>query len=149
MSNPYLSITDADRKIMLSKLGVENFDQLTEDIPEKMRLNRPLEIEQLSELELLAQLKQMASRNRTDLVCFAGGGLYDHFIPAAVGAIVSRPEFMTAYTPYQAEASQGTLQLIYEYQSMMVALTGLDVSNASLYDGATAFAEADEGARAR
>lgn len=142
MSNPYLSITDADRKIMLSKLGVENFDQLTEAIPKTMRLNRPLEIAPLSELELLAELEQMAAGNRSDLACFAGGGLYDHFIPAAVGTIISRPEFMTAYTPYQAEVAQGTLQVIYEFQSHICRLTGMDVANASMYDGASAVAEA-------
>ncbi len=142
MSNPYLSITDVDRKIMLDKLGVENFDQLTAPIPEKMRLNRPLDIAPLSEMELLAQLEQMAACNRTDLVCFAGGGLYDHFIPAAVGTIVSRPEFMTAYTPYQAEVAQGTLQVIYEFQTHICRLTGMDVANASMYDGASAAAEA-------
>ena len=127
---------------MLARIGVGSFEELLVNIPEKLRLKRPLRIPRLSELELLKEIKEMSSRSREGLVCFAGGGIYDHFIPAAVGAITSRPEFMTAYTPYQPEVSQGTLQVIYEFQTHMCRLTGMDIANASMYDGASAAAEA-------
>ncbi|MEW6051974.1 MAG: aminomethyl-transferring glycine dehydrogenase subunit GcvPA [Candidatus Zixiibacteriota bacterium] len=142
MPYPYLSLTDEDRRKMLATIGVKNFEDLLEAIPEKLRLKRPLKIPALSELELLKQINEMSTRNREGLVCFAGGGVYDHFIPAAVGAIVNRPEFLTAYTPYQPEVAQGTLQVIYEFQTHMCRLTGMDIANASMYDGASAVAEA-------
>lgn len=126
---------------MLAKIGVGNFEELLAAIPRNLRLGRPLNIPQLSEFELLAEIKQIASQNQSDAVCFAGGGVYDHFTPAAVNAIISRPEFMTAYTPYQAEVAQGTLQVIYEFQTHICRLTGMDVANASLYDGGSAVAE--------
>lgn len=126
---------------MLAKIGVRDFEELLAAIPKNIRLGRPLNIPQLSEFELLAEIKQIASENQSDAVCFAGGGVYDHFIPAAVNAIISRPEFMTAYTPYQAEVAQGTLQVIYEFQTHICRLTGMDVANASLYDGGSAVAE--------
>jgi glycine dehydrogenase subunit 1 len=138
----YLSHTDADRKKMLETIGARTFADLIDDIPERLRLGRPLDIAPLSEMEVLAEIDAMSRDNGTTKTCFAGGGVYDHFIPAAVGAIVSRPEFMTAYTPYQAEVSQGTLQVIYEFQTHICRLTGMDVANASMYDGATAAAEA-------
>ncbi|RKX25266.1 MAG: aminomethyl-transferring glycine dehydrogenase subunit GcvPA [Candidatus Zixiibacteriota bacterium] len=138
----YISNTDADRKVMLDKIGVENLEDIFSSIPRKLRLNRSLDIPALSEMELLTEIEQLANRNQSDLACFAGGGVYDHFIPAAVGAVISRPEFVTAYTPYQAEVSQGTLQVIYEFQTHICRLTGMDVANASMYDGATAAAEA-------
>ncbi len=126
---------------MLAKIGVRDFEELLSAIPKNLRLGRPLNIPQLSEFELLAEINQIASENQSDAICFAGGGAYDHFIPAAVNAIISRPEFMTAYTPYQAEVAQGTLQVIYEYQTHLCRLTGMDVANASLYDGGSAVAE--------
>ncbi len=138
----YISNTDADRKIMLEKIGAVSIEDIVSTIPEKLRLKRPLEIPALSEMELMADLEKMAATNKQAIACFAGGGVYDHFIPTAVGAVTSRPEFMTAYTPYQAEVSQGTLQVIYEYQTHICRLTGMDVANASMYDGASAVAEA-------
>jgi glycine dehydrogenase subunit 1 len=142
MQSPYIPNTDDDRRKMLETIGVSKFETLLEGIPEKLRLNRPLDIPALPEVELLKEIQEMSSRNREGLVCFAGGGVYDHFIPAAVGTIISRPEFMTAYTPYQPEVAQGTLQVIYEFQTHMCRLTGMDVANASMYDGASACAEA-------
>ncbi len=139
---PYLPMTDDDRRAMLNRIGVKSIEELLDVIPEQLRHREPLDIAALSELELLAELQHLADENRQGLVCFAGGGVYDHFIPAALNAVVSRPEFMTAYTPYQPEVAQGTLQVIYEFQSHICRLTGMDVSNASLYDGATAAAEA-------
>lgn len=139
---PYIPNTDADRKKMLKAIGAENIEELLNTIPEQLRLDRPLNIPRLSEMELLREIRAMASESREDLICFAGGGVYDHFIPSAVGTIVSRPEFMTAYTPYQPEVAQGTLQVIYEFQTHICRLTGMDVANASMYDGATAAAEA-------
>ncbi|MBI5266855.1 MAG: aminomethyl-transferring glycine dehydrogenase subunit GcvPA [candidate division Zixibacteria bacterium] len=137
----YVSNTPNDRKEMLAKIGVRDFEELLREIPKDLRLNRPLNIPQLSEFELLAEIKAISERNQSDAVCFAGGGNYDHFIPAVVNAVITRPEFMTAYTPYQAEVAQGTLQVIYEYQTHLCRLTGMDVANASLYDGGSACAE--------
>ncbi len=139
---PYVPNTDDDRRKMLARIGVGDIDELLAAIPRKLRLDRALDIPALSEMELLAEIDAMARANRNNLTCFAGGGVYDHFIPSAVGAVVSRPEFMTAYTPYQPEVAQGTLQVIYEFQSHICRLTGMDVANASMYDGATAAAEA-------
>ena len=139
---PYIPNTDDDRRAMLQRIGVKEFEELLGAIPAQLRLNRPLDIPALSEMELLREIEELSRDNREGLICFAGGGIYDHFIPAAVGTIISRPEFMTAYTPYQPEVSQGTLQVIYEFQTHICRLTGMDVANASLYDGATAAAEA-------
>lgn len=127
---------------MFDRIGIKSFEELLASIPDKLRLNRPLDIEPLSEMELLSQIEAMSNRNAKDVACFAGGGVYEHFVPAALGALLSRPEFVTAYTPYQAEVAQGTLQAIYEFQTHICRLTGMDVSNASMYDGATAAAEA-------
>jgi glycine dehydrogenase subunit 1 len=129
---------------MLEKIGVRSMDDLLVDIPQSLRLDALQLPNGLSELETMAQVSGLASRNRVfpDRLTFRGGGVYRRFIPAAVAAVTSKPEFYTAYTPYQAEASQGTLQAIFEYQTLIAELTGLDVSNASLYDGATAVAEA-------
>ncbi len=113
----YISNTDTDRKKMLETIGVGSFEDIISDIPERLRLNRPLDIPALSEMEVLAEIDSLAAENQSGTICFAGGGVYDHFIPAAVGTIVNRPEFMTAYTPYQAEVAQGTLQVIYEFQT--------------------------------
>jgi glycine dehydrogenase subunit 1 len=138
----YLPNTDQDRREMLKKIGVSSIEELLKVIPSDLRLNRPLDIPASSEMEVLREIEQMSRDNRSDLVCFAGGGVYDHFIPAAVNTIISRPEFLTAYTPYQPEVSQGTLQVMYEFQTHICRLTGMEVANASLYDGASAAAEA-------
>ncbi|MBD3257430.1 aminomethyl-transferring glycine dehydrogenase subunit GcvPA, partial [candidate division GN15 bacterium] len=138
----YIPNTDADRRKMLEKIGAKNFEELVSEIPDKLRVDRRLDIPALSEYELLSELEELAGTNQPIRACFAGGGVYDHFIPAAINTIISRPEFMTAYTPYQAEVSQGTLQVIYEFQSHICRLTGMEVANASMYDGATAAAEA-------
>lgn len=128
---------------MLERLGVASLDDLFTDIPEGLR-NPPLDVPAgLTEPELLTHLSGLAARNRAQhLVCFLGAGAYDHYIPAAVDELASRAEFVTGYTPYQPEMTQGVLQAIYEYQTVICELTGLDVSNASMYDGATALWEA-------
>ncbi|MEW6413117.1 MAG: aminomethyl-transferring glycine dehydrogenase subunit GcvPA [Candidatus Zixiibacteriota bacterium] len=139
---PYIPNTDDDRRKMLQKIGVKSLEEIFSVIPDRLRLKRPLEIPASSEMEIIREAQRLSRENREGLISFAGGGVYDHFIPAAVDTIISRPEFMTAYTPYQAEVSQGTLQVIYEFQSHICRLTGMDVANASMYDGATAAAEA-------
>lgn len=141
----YIPVTDADRQKMLAAIGVKSIDDLFSDIPEKVRVKGLLDIpEGLSEPEMVRDLKKLTGKNKSaeDLVCFLGAGVYDHFVPAAVDTIVSRGEFTTSYTPYQPEVAQGTLQAIFEYQTMVCELTGMDVSNASMYDGASAAAEA-------
>ena len=138
----FIPNTDDDRRDMLKLIGVDTFEELIDNIPSSLRMQRPLQIPQLSEMELLREIEGYSKQNREGLICFAGGGVYDHFIPAAEDTIISRPEFMTAYTPYQAEVAQGTLQVIYEFQSHICRLTGMEVANASMYDGATAAAEA-------
>ena len=126
---------------MLAEIGVPEIDTLFDEIPEDIRNGSLRHVPKaLNEMELLALFNQRAAQDRS-CICFAGAGAYDHHIPAAVWDITQRGEFLTAYTPYQAEASQGTLQLIYEFQSMMTRLTGMDVSNASVYDGASGMAE--------
>jgi glycine dehydrogenase subunit 1 len=138
----YVPHTDEDRSEMLAAIGVNSLDQLFEDIPPDLRLRKPLNIpHSLDEHELYKFMSGLAEKNRR-LTCFAGAGVYEHFIPAAVGALLSRGEFLTSYTPYQPELSQGYLQSIYEYQSMVCALTGMDMANASMYDAGTALAEA-------
>jgi glycine dehydrogenase subunit 1 len=137
--------TDDDVREMLGALGVGSLDDLFSQIPPSVRLDRPLDIpEGVSEMEILADMKALAGRNRSaeDLVCFAGAGAYDHYVPSVVWSLAARSEFYTSYTPYQPELSQGVLQALFEYQSMICEITGLEVSNASLYDGATALAEA-------
>src|SRR5207248_8112549 len=129
---------------MLETIGVKSINDLLVDIPQSLRL-RSLQLPAgLSEFETMAEVAALAGRNRVfpDRLTFRGGGVYRRFIPAAVAAVTSKPEFYTAYTPYQAEASQGTLQAIYEFQTLIAELTAMDVANASLYDGATAVAEA-------
>ena len=137
--------TDDDVQEMLAACGLESLDGLFDQIPPTVRLDRPLDIQTgVSEMEILADLRRLASRNRhvDDLVCFAGAGAYDHYVPSVVWALAGRSELYTSYTPYQPELSQGVLQSLFEYQSMICALTGLEVSNASLYDGPTALVEA-------
>jgi len=139
---PYIPHTPSDVESMLETIGVDSIDELFDEIPAGLAEERQGSLlAGLPELDMLQRMQERASLDDGN-VCFAGAGCYDHHIPAAVWDIASRGEFMTAYTPYQAEASQGTLQLIYEYQSMMTQLTGMDVSNASVYDGASGLAEA-------
>ncbi len=144
MSSPYLPNTDTVRRAMLQEIGVSSTDELFHDVPEKFRNAQFKLPPPLSELELKEELRQLSNRNATldDYACFLGAGYYRHFIPSVVGHITGRSEFYTAYTPYQAEVSQGTLQSIYEYQSLVCQLTGMEVSNAGMYDGSTAAAEA-------
>ncbi len=142
---PYYPNTDDDRRDMLAAIGVRNFEELIKDIPQEIRLKGDLKIPTaMSEYEVTKHLASLANKNinTSDAVSFLGAGAYDHFIPSAVGALLGRSEFYTAYTPYQAEVSQGTLQAIYEYQTMICRLTGMDVSNASLYDAGSGLAEA-------
>jgi glycine dehydrogenase subunit 1 len=144
MPLPYVANTDADRRAMMRKIGVGSIEELFEDIPEKLRHAQFKLPSPLSELELKKRLNQLASLNASldDYACFLGGGSYRHFIPSTVEHVISRSELYTAYTPYQAEVSQGTLQGTYEYQSLACQLTGMEVSNAGMYDGSTAAAEA-------
>ncbi|OGI49560.1 MAG: glycine dehydrogenase (aminomethyl-transferring) [Candidatus Muproteobacteria bacterium RIFCSPHIGHO2_12_FULL_60_33] len=139
---PFIPHTDADVKAMLKSIGVNSIDDLFDEIPEKLRAGKLTQVpEGLSEMDI-GRLMQTRANQDGAYINFIGAGAYEHHIPAAVWEIVSRGEFYSAYTPYQAEASQGTLQLLYEYQTMMASLTGMDVSNASLYDGASGLAEA-------
>ncbi len=142
MIHPYIPHTPRDRDEMLSLIGVESVDDLYRDIPSGAVQKESSLPAGLSEWETARRIEAMADRNDASrLVCFRGGGVYDHFVPAVVDSVISRSEFYTAYTPYQPEISQGTLQYIFEYQSMIAELTGMDAVNASLYDGATAAAE--------
>src|SRR5437660_8177478 len=129
---------------MLAKIGAESMEPLLADIPERLRIEGLDLPDGLSEAEAMGEIRALAGRNRTfeDRLTFRGGGVYRRFIPAAVPAVTSKGEFYTAYTPYQPEASQGWLQAIFEFQTMIAELTAMDVANASLYDGATAVAEA-------
>jgi len=140
----FIPNTEAERNEMLQKIGLSKIEDLFSDVPKEYRypeLNLP---DAVSEMEALQNLKELANANDStdDLICFLGAGAYNHYIPATVDTIITRGEFLTAYTPYQPEVSQGTLQAIFEYQSLVASLTGMDVSNASHYDGATAAAEA-------
>ena len=141
----YVSLTDADRTAMLEAIGVGSIDELFEQIPAGVRLGRPLDVEpELTESEIASLLEGLAARNAHTGVelSFLGMGIYDHYVPAVVDVVMSRGEFLTAYTPYQPEMSQGVLQAIFEYQTAICELTGMDVSNASGYDGCTVAADA-------
>ncbi|MCL2678306.1 MAG: aminomethyl-transferring glycine dehydrogenase subunit GcvPA [Clostridiales bacterium] len=141
----YSGSTAAEREEMLRSLGFGSMEDLFADIPEEARLKRPLDLPApLAEQDLVRQVSALAAQNASldEYTCFLGAGAYDRFIPGLIKHLVSRQEFLTAYTPYQPEISQGTLQSIFEYQSMICELTGMDVANASMYDGATALAEA-------
>ena len=140
---PFLSLTDDDREEMLAAIGVDSVEELFRDIPEAVRFRGELALEPaLSEQEIVAHLTELAEKNSHtgSELSFLGAGIYDHYVPAFVDAMLARGEFLTAYTPYQPEMSQGTLQAIFEYQTAICELTGMDVSNASGYDGPTAAA---------
>src|SRR3954464_10597407 len=139
----YLPSSEADRKAMLEAIGIESVEQLFAGIPETLRLRRLLDIPaSLTEPELLRFFRGVAGRNATDFTSFLGAGVYRHHIPIVIDSLISRSEFYTAYTPYQAEIAQGTLQAIFEFKTYITQLTGLDVANASLYDGSTGLGEA-------
>lgn len=141
----YIPNTNDERQKMLKEIGYSSIEELFGDIPEEIRLDGDMAIPgPMSEMELLKHMRQLASSNKHtgEYICFLGAGAYDHYIPSAIDHIISRADFYTAYTPYQPEISQGTLQAIFEYQTMICQLTGMEVSNASMYDGATAVAEA-------
>ncbi|HZS23878.1 MAG TPA: aminomethyl-transferring glycine dehydrogenase subunit GcvPA [Gaiellaceae bacterium] len=145
MSHPYLALTDEDRQAMLETIGVGSVDELFRELPAGVRLGRPLDLEPpLNEHELAAHLGALAARNTdtTRELSFLGAGIYDHYVPAVVDTVLQRGELLTAYTPYQPEMSQGVLQAIFEYQTAICELTGMDVSNASGYDGTTVAADA-------
>jgi glycine cleavage system P protein (glycine dehydrogenase) subunit 1 len=142
---PFISNTDAERKEMLAAIGVDKFDDLLVNIPRKFLQAKDCCLEgSYSELEITRKISELAAKNVSTCQAnsFLGGGVYDHFVPAAVDHVLLKPEFHSAYTPYQAEVSQGTLQYIYEYQTMICDLTGMEISNAGMYDGASAAAEA-------
>lgn len=143
----YIPITEEDKRRMLKVIGVADIESLFSDIPEEVRQDlvfNSIHQDGLSEFEVISELEKIAGENRniSEFNSFLGGGIYNHFIPSIVDAIISRPEFYTAYTPYQAEVSQGTLQGIFEFQTFISELMGLDIANASMYDGGTASAEA-------
>ena len=142
MTYKYFPHTADDLQAMLEKVGVKSLDDLYAEIPADIRFRGDYQLpEQMSEMEVRRLFEQLGSQNK-QLVCFGGAGVYDHYTPAVIPNLLSRSEFLTSYTPYQAEISQGTLHYIFEYQSMMAELTGMDISNASMYDGTTAAAEA-------
>lgn len=142
MAYKYFPHTEADIQKMLAKVGVQSLDELYAEVPESIRFCGDYDLPSAkSEMEVRRLFAEKGKENKL-LTCFAGAGVYDHYTPAAVPNIISRSEFLTSYTPYQAEISQGTLHYIFEYQSMMAELTGMDIANASMYDGTTATAEA-------
>src|SRR5919197_4996649 len=141
----YTSATDADRREMLDKIGVESIDELFRDIPENVRQREPIALpDGMAEQDVYDHLRSLAARNRSaeDEVTFAGGGMYDHYVPAIIDSILQRSEFLTPYTPYQPEISQGGLQVMFEFQTAISELTGLPVANASVYEGPSAVAAA-------
>src|SRR6266446_2100252 len=139
----YIPNSAADRQQMLAEIGIDSIEQLFSGIPERSRLRRLLNIPKaLTEPELIDYFRERAARNAVDYTSFVGAGVYRHHIPIIVDALISRSEFYTAYTPYQAEIAQGTLQAIFEFQTYITQLTGLAVANASLYDGSTGMGEA-------
>jgi len=143
--HPYIANTPEDIQEMLKAIGLESIDQLFDDIPKDIKLSRELDLpKSKSELEVSSYLKKLADKNcsMSELTSFLGAGAYDHYIPSIVNHVISRSEFYTSYTPYQPEISQGTLQYIFEFQTLIANLTGMDLANASLYDGGTAVVEA-------
>ncbi|HHX03636.1 MAG TPA: aminomethyl-transferring glycine dehydrogenase subunit GcvPA [Tissierellia bacterium] len=145
MIHRYIPKGDGEKEKMLEKIGVESIDDLFVDIPKELKLTEPLKIpEAMSELDLLRRAQELGEKNIpiTSRVSFLGAGVYDHYVPLLIDHIISRSEFYTSYTPYQPEIAQGTLQAIFEYQTLICRLTGMDISNASMYEGASAAAEA-------
>src|SRR5215204_4993807 len=141
----YTSATEADRQEMLEAIGVDSIDDLFADVPEGVRLDRPLDMPSgKPEQEVYAYLRDLAAENTSaeDELTFLGAGMYDHYVPALIDSIISRSEFLTPYTPYQPEISQGGLQVMFEYQTAISELTGLPVSNASMYEGPSSVAAA-------
>ncbi|MFN2389715.1 MAG: aminomethyl-transferring glycine dehydrogenase subunit GcvPA [Actinomycetota bacterium] len=139
----FIPHTSQDEHEMLQLVGLDSLDELFSSIPSDLRLDGPLDVPaSLSEPELLEHMAALAGRSQGDLICFAGGGAYDHHVPSAVRALASRAEFATSYTPYQPELSQGVLQAIFEFQTLVCEIYGMEVANASLYDGANALVEA-------
>ena len=139
----YLPKSDSERREMLAAIGAESLEALFAHLPDAVRLHRPLDLPPgLSEYEIVQYFRDLAAQNAHDYACFLGAGAYRHFRPVLVDTVVSRGEFLTSYTPYQAEISQGTLTTIFEFQTMICQLTGMDLANASMYDGSTAMAEA-------
>ena len=142
MNFKFFPHTDADLQAMFQKVGIKSLDDLYAEVPEQIRFRGEYQLpEEMSEIEVRQLFDKLGAKNK-QLTCFAGAGVYDHYTPSAIPQLLSRSEFLTSYTPYQAEISQGTLHYIFEYQSMMAELTGMDISNASMYDGTTATAEA-------
>jgi len=141
MTTPFCAVSEDDARAMLAIVGAETVDELFTQIPEALKTGRSGLADGISEMEMMQRMRRLAGRNCTELINFCGGGFYDHYIPAAVDALVSRGEFYTAYTPYQPEAAQGTLQAMFEYQTVICRLTGMEVANASMYDGGTALFE--------
>ena len=142
MNFKFFPHTDADLQAMFQKVGIKSLDDLYAEVPEQIRFRGDYQLpEEMSEIEVRQLFEKLGAQNK-QLTCFAGAGVYDHYTPSAIPQLLSRSEFLTSYTPYQAEISQGTLHYIFEYQSMMTELTGMDISNASMYDGSTATAEA-------
>lgn len=141
----YLPMTEEDKKAMLDEIGIDSTDELFSDIPESIRFKRDYDLKEVtSEFELKKELTGLANKNKklTEYTSFLGAGAYEHFVPSVVDHVISRSEFYTAYTPYQAEVSQGELQAIFEFQTMICELTGMDVANSSMYDGGNSIAEA-------
>ena len=142
MIHKFLPHTNEDIQQMLERIGIKNLDELYAEVPESIRFKGDYDIpEAMSELEIRTFFEKLGQKNNM-LTCFAGGGVYDHYTPSAIQHLISRSEFLSSYTPYQAEISQGTLHYIFEFQSMMAELTGMDIANASMYEGTTATAEA-------
>ena len=142
MNYKYFPHTPSDMQAMLDKIGIKSLDELYAEVPESIRFKGEYDLDNAMSEQEIRNLFAALGRENKQLVCFAGAGVYDHYTPAVVPSIISRSEYLTSYTPYQAEISQGTLHYIFEYQSMMAELTGMDISNASMYDGSTATAEA-------
>ena len=142
---PFIPNTEEDQRRMLDTIGVNDIEKLFDVIPEEVRFRGDLNLPPaLSEWEVLREITRISNKNISTAThsCFIGGGAYDHFIPSAISSLLSRSEFYTSYTPYQGEVSQGTLQAIYEFQSMICELTGMDISNASIYHAGSGLAEA-------